>query len=238
MDRRRFLAAAAAAALAPAALRAQPVEHIVLVHGLWMTGAETGLLGSRLRDDYGFDVRTYSYYSVSVGLEENVARLAKYLAEVPGDTLHVVGHSLGGLLALHTAMRLPDKRPGRIVCLGSPLRGSAAARALAALPFGLEIMGATVRDAILNGGLESWQGKRDVGVVAGTRSLGLGEAVGQLPVPNDGTIAAVETQLPGVKDYLELDVSHTGMLMAPVVVSQTAYFLRHGVFARTSPAAG
>lgn len=233
MKRRDFLLVIAAASLPPT-VSAQPnTENVVLVHGLWMTGAETGLLRSRLADDYTFDVRQYSYYTVAVGLDENVERLAGFLADVPGETLHVVGHSLGGLLALHTALRRPDPRPGRIVCLGSPLRGSSAARAMAGLPFGEELLGATIRDAVLNGGLEAWDGPREVGVIAGTLGVGLGAVIENLPEPNDGTIAVVETQLPGVKDHIELGVSHTGMLVAPVVVSQTAYFLRHGQFART-----
>jgi pimeloyl-ACP methyl ester carboxylesterase len=232
MHRRQFLLAAAAAALAPMTSSAQPTENVVLVHGLWMTGAETGLLRSRLADDYAFDVRQYSYYTVSVGLDENVARLAEFLRTVPGETLHVVGHSLGGLLALHTLARHADLRPGRVVCLGSPLRGSSAARAMAGLPFGEQILGATIRDAVLNGGLSSWDGPREVGVIAGTLGMGLGVVIENLPTPNDGTVAVVETQLPGIKDHLELPVSHTGFLFAPAVVSQTAYFLRHGAFAR------
>jgi pimeloyl-ACP methyl ester carboxylesterase len=233
MDRRRFLLAASAIALAaPAVTPAQPVENVVLVHGLWMTGAESEMLRSRLAGDYAFDVRQYSYFTVSVGLEENIAGLSRFLRDVPGDTLHVVGHSLGGLLALHTLTRNPDPRPGRIVCLGSPLRGSSAARAVSRLPFGPEILGETIRDAVLNGGLTEYTGTREVGVIAGTMSVGLGAVVDELPKPNDGTVAVEETKLPGIKDHLELDVSHTGLLFSPLVVSETAYFLRHGEFAR------
>lgn len=236
MDRRRFLLGLSAVGLAPAVTRAQPVENVVLVHGLWMTGAESEMLRSRLAGDYAFDVRQYSYFTVSVGLDENIARLAQYLRDVPGDTLHVVGHSLGGLLALHTLMRNPDPRRGRIVCLGSPLRGSSAARAVSRLPFGPEILGETIRDAVLNGGLTEYTGAREVGVIAGTLSVGLGAVVEDLARPNDGTVAVEETKLPGIKDHLELDVSHTGLLFSPLVVSETAYFLRHGEFARPGAA--
>ena len=84
-----------------------------MVHGLWMTGMETGLLRNRLRDDYGFDTRQYSYHTVQVGLEDNVRLLAQYLADVPGETVHVVGHSLGGLLWRCTRWaRHPGQPPG------------------------------------------------------------------------------------------------------------------------------
>jgi pimeloyl-ACP methyl ester carboxylesterase len=232
MRRREFILAATVLGAARRGAAQLPADNVVVVHGLWMSGAETGLLRSRLHDDYGFDVRPYSYYTVSVGLDDNVAQLAAFIASVPGNRLHVVGHSLGGLLALHTALRRPDPRPGRIVCLGSPLRGSSAARAVATLPFGIDILGATIRDAVLNGGLKSWDGPREVGVIAGTMGIGLGGVIQELPEPNDGTVAVVETELPGIKDHIDLDVSHTGMLVSPLVVSQTAFFLRHGEFAR------
>lgn len=237
MNRRGFLLAGTVAAIMPAEAQL-PADNVVVVHGLWMTGMETGLLRSRLREDYGFDPRQYSYRTVQAGLDANVRQLHEYLAAVPGDTLHVVGHSLGGLLALHTLLRYPDPRPGRVVCLGSPLRGSVAARALAGLPFGQEILGQTMREAVLDGGLDEYRGAREVGVIAGTMGLGLGVVIENLPIPNDGTVAVEETRLPGIRDHLEIEVSHTGLLVSPLVASQTAFFLRHGQFARTGSETG
>jgi pimeloyl-ACP methyl ester carboxylesterase len=232
MRRRQFLLGVSGLALASAMPAAEPDETVVLIHGLWMTGLESGLLRSRLADDYGFPTRQYTYHTVQVGLEDNIRLLHEFLADVPGKRVHIVGHSLGGLLALHTVSRFPELRDGRVVCLGSPLRGSVAARAMAALPFGEEVLGATIREAVLSGGLSEFRGSRDVGVIAGTLGVGLGVVIENLPVPNDGTVAVVETQLPGIKDHLEVEVSHTGFLVSPLVASQTAYFLRHGVFAR------
>jgi pimeloyl-ACP methyl ester carboxylesterase len=185
-----------------------------------------------LHDDYGFDTRLYSYHTVQVGLKDNIELLHEFLGDVDGDIVHLVGHSLGGLLALHTVMKYPDPRPGRVVCLGSPLRGSSAARAVAALPFGQDVLGATINDSVLNGGLKEYRGAHEVGVIAGTLSVGLGVVIDNLPSPNDGTIAVEETKLPGIKDHLEIEVSHTGFLVSPLVASETAYFLRHGEFAR------
>lgn len=234
---RRALVLTLAAVPLTRAIAATPGETLVLVHGLWMTGMESGLLRTRLQDNYGFLTRQYSYHSVEVGLDDNVRLLAEFIGDAPGDTLHLVGHSLGGLLALHLLERHPLERPGRVVCLGSPLRGSSAARAMATLPFGEEILGATIRDAVLNGSMKEWRGAREVGVIAGTLAAGLGLVLENLPGPNDGTVAVEETRLPGIKDHLEVAVSHTGLLVSEVVASQTAYFLRHGEFAR-APAVG
>ena len=39
-----------------------------------------------------------------------------------------------------------------------------------------------------------------------------------------------ETKLNEAADHLILPVSHTGMLINPIVAEQTAYFLKHGEF--------
>jgi hypothetical protein len=232
MNRRELLLGFTALGLTRAALGMPPPDTVVMVHGLWMTGVESGLLRQRLESEYGFVTRQYSYRSVSDGLKDNMILLRDFIRAAPGGTVHVVGHSLGGLLALHTLTEFPDPRPGRIVCLGSPLRGSIAARAVSGLPFGPEILGRTIQEAVLNGGLAEYRGGREIGVIAGTLGMGLGVVIENMPEPNDGTVAVEETKLPGIKDHIELPVSHTGLLVSAAVASQTAFFLRHGEFAR------
>ena len=38
---------------------------VILVHGLWMNGLELSMLGYRLRHEHGYDVRTFSYPTMS-----------------------------------------------------------------------------------------------------------------------------------------------------------------------------
>jgi len=210
----------------------QRLEAVVIIHGLWMTGVESGLLRFRLSNDYGYEVHTFQYETVGAGLAENSERLEQYLEGIEAKVLHLVGHSLGGVLALHTLMRGVPQRPGRVVCLGSPLRGSAVAGGLARFDLGAAILGQTARETLVEGGLEAYEGKRQVGVIAGSLPLGLGQFVEELPEPHDGTVAVIETKLPGITDHIVLPVSHTGLLVSETVVEQTAYFLRHGRFMR------
>lgn len=210
-----------------------PPETVVVIHGLWMNGAEAGLLRHRLSDEHGYPTELFQYGTFGADFNTNADRLRDSLDRIQSPTLHLVGHSTGGLMALVALQRRPLAKPGRIVCLGSPLRGSIAADQLAKLgDLGAAMLGPTGRQALLGQLLQRYEGDRDVGVIAGTTGIGAAMMLGVLPEPNDGTIAVVETQLPGIKAHLSWPVTHTGLLVSPEVARQTAFFLRHGMFNR------
>ncbi|MCE7903447.1 MAG: hypothetical protein DYH20_12580 [Gammaproteobacteria bacterium PRO9] len=101
---------------------------------------------------------------------------------------------------------------------------------------GAAILGQTGREGLVGEVLKDYKPDRDVGSIAGTTSVGAGMLLGVLPEPNDGTIAVDETEMPWLKDHLDYPVTHTGFLVSPEIAGQTAYFLRHGLFNRQSPA--
>lgn len=205
---------------------------MVYVHGLWLSGMEGSLLRRRLARDLGAKTLAFSYPSVNSSVTANAQALAKFLLETSAETLHLVGHSLGGLVILKlfelgSAQLLP---PGRIVLLGSPLTGSLAARNLARLPFGRKIMGRGIEEELLEERERRWNGGREIGVIAGSLRLGFGQLVGVSGGPSDGTILVEETRLPGISQHLVLRVSHTALPFSSAVAAQTAAFLRCGRF--------
>ena len=212
--------------------KVENTQSVVLVHGLWMNGVESTVLRSRLSRSYGFVTHQFSYPTVSQSLAENAARLREFVAGMPGDTVHLVGHSLGGLVALKMLMDHEVEVPGRVVCLGSPLRGSDAAVGLARWPLGERIMGKSLVDALIEFHDTQWDGRRELGIIAGTMGLGMGQFVGKLPRPNDGTVAVAETELPGYTDHLTLRLTHSSMLFSAEAADHVAHFLRNGRFAR------
>ena len=74
-----------------------------------------------------------------------------------------------------------------------------------------------------------------VGVLAGTRSLGLGRVVPDLPRPNDGVVSVAETRLPGAADFIALPVAHSEMLVSRRCAGQIAAFLDTGRFRHHEP---
>ncbi len=201
--------------------------HVILLHGIWMRGITLQPLARRLRSA-GYDVETLDYASVYGGVPPAAARLRERMRAIDADAVHLVGHSLGGLVALEAAREPHDLPPGHIVCLGPPLCGSAAARALARVPGGRWLMGHSAQ--VLADGVDAWTALRDVGVIAGSLPFGLGAAMGTLGTQHDGTVAVAETRLPGIADHRTVAVSHTGLLLSAEVAELTAAFLRNGRF--------
>lgn len=205
-------------------------ETIILVHGLWMTGVEMLLLQRRLRSR-GYKVRQFRYRMVARNLDHNCERL-RNLIERQAATVHIIGHSLGGVLALQTLRHYPELKVDKVICLGSPLTDTAAGRRVAMVNAGRVILGKTLPEAVFESPLGEWSGQQQVGVVAGSRGFGLGKFLGSLPQPNDGVVSVAETNLPGIKDHLEVPVGHTGLVISRQVAAQCAWFIRHGEFRR------
>jgi len=194
------------------------------------------LIKRRLEREYGMRVWLFSYPSIRGTLDENAAALASFIRDQDVAVAHIVGHSLGGVLALRMHANNPNFMPGRVVCLGSPLTGSRAANYLNELEWAEEIVGRSVPDAMINQTANDWAADvaaiREIGVIAGNVPLGFGRLVANFDEENDGTIGVSETQLDAAKDHLVLPVSHKGMLVSADVADQAAAFIKRGEFLR------
>ena len=153
---------------------------VVTVHGLWMRGASMTGLRRRLTPN-GFEFHHFSYPSVAGALAASAAALAEYIDGVPGDTVHLVGHSLGGVLICAMLESHLPARLGRVVCLGSPLRGSRTAARLARWPGGARLVGRCLSDVQARGGFNAWREGVEVGSIAGRIPLGVGRLLGSVP---------------------------------------------------------
>ena len=201
-----------------------PRPGVMLLHGIWNSRAWIGPLAWRLRMR-DFAVEVFGYSSVFGGPDVAVPQLVQRLRR--GGQVSLVGHSLGGLVALEALRRAPELDVPRVVCLGSPLLGSDTAKMLA----GHGWMAALGRSGdLLQHGLAEWDGRAEVGLVAGSVPHGLGALMGALHGDSDGTVALAETRLPGLADHCVVQASHSGLVLSPEVADLTTAFLRAGRF--------
>lgn len=218
---------------AMASARKEDGETVVLVHGLWMHGLAFALQRRRLRRR-GFVVHAFSYRSVRRGFADNIQALARFVDGLGAPAVHLVGHSLGGLIILGLLSQQGQQRaprPGRVVLLGSPCAGSHAATLVSRLPALSMLLGRAMKEWLrlpppnLPRGVE-------IGIISGSLGFGVGRVLPGMPRPNDGVVAVSETRLTDAADSITLPVGHSQMLVSAACANQVVAFLTTGRFQR------
>lgn len=196
-------------------------RQVVLVPGLWMPAAAMAFLARALR---AYELRVFAYRGRD-SHERNIEALARFA----GDGACFVGHSLGGVLIYDMLARHPEVRADAVVLLGAPVRGCFAGRRFGRAAVGRWMMGACCslwaeREA-------RWQRSAPLGVVAGTRPVGLGRLFGALPGLNDGVVCVEETTVEGMTGRALVREGHSMLIMSGSVSALVARFLARGAFA-------
>lgn len=211
-------------------------ECVVLLHGMARTERSMVPMEKALTAA-GYAVANVGYPSrehpiallAPLAVEEGVAECRRLRPDGP---IHFVTHSLGGILLRYytNEQRLDDL--GRVVMLGPPNNGSAAADKWRLLP-GFDF---------INGPAGSELGKGDdsvplklgaptfeFAVIAGDRSIDPVTYV-MLDKPNDGRVTVDDTKLDGMSDFRQVHASHAFMMRDREVIELTLAFLANGRF--------
>jgi len=199
---------------------------VVLVHGLYLRPLLLRPLARRLRAR-GLRTRLFGYRSWAADLDHAVSALQRELDTLTDPVIHLVGHSLGGLLLLE--LQRAGYRPrGRVVLLGSPLGGSRVAERLAQRRGGRWLLGRN-RERMRQG-FDGDAGNVEIGVIAGRTAIGVGRLLAGHGGTGDGTVELDETWLPGLSDRIVMAQSHTSLLFSAAVAIEITTFLAHGRF--------
>jgi pimeloyl-ACP methyl ester carboxylesterase len=211
---------------------------VVLLHGLGRTGLSMTLPALALRRA-GYQT-LMPYYGLRRSMPEIIDHLAPRLTRFAAGhdgPLHLVTHSLGGLVAraLITARR-PEKL-GRVVMLAPPNGGSELADLVTALGLEGAILGKVGPQLRTR---RSAEAERllgtvdfDLGIIAGDRPFEKIIAPRVMPGPHDGKVAVEATRVEGMRDHIVLPVQHTTMINDPRVIAQVLSYLETGAFKRS-----
>ena len=205
------------------------------MHGLARSDRAMRPLAERLLAE-GYEVHALRYASTEKPPDALVSDLDAQLASCCAGAvrLHFVTHSLGGILLRAELAEHPPAALGRVVMLAPPNHGSELADRLRRLEPIAVLLGPTA--LALGTDAESLPNRLpparfEVGVIAGSGSWNpLGSRL--IPGADDGTVSVESARLEGMRDFLVLPVSHTGILRSSAVADQTVAFLRSGRFER------
>jgi pimeloyl-ACP methyl ester carboxylesterase len=209
---------------------------VLLLHGHGRFGASMVLLARAARKA-GFITFSPSY-PYRRPLTDIVERLVPQVRDFEtriGGPLHIITHSLGGLVARALIAKHRPQRLGRVVMLAPPNAGSELADLLFRLRLNSVVLGGsgahlrtnrTELDHAILGSIDY-----PAGVIAGDRPL-LPLPFKLLPRPHDGKVSLAATRVKGVTDHLRLPVTHTLMVYDSRVIVAALSFLNDGAFAR------
>lgn len=115
--------------LAPVVPEVRPGEDVVvLLHGFLATAGVFRPMKARLERELGARVASFTH-APGVGVKRIAKQLAKVVERFPhGARVHLVGHSLGGVVARWFVQELEGhRRVAQTISLGSPFGGAAIA---------------------------------------------------------------------------------------------------------------
>lgn len=198
---------------------AQSSHALILIHGLGAHWLIMSPLARRLQSQFG-RVINWSYSSLWSRIERHGQKITEQLQQLDDDPqverIHLITHSMGGIVArLALAARMPAKM-GRMVMLAPPNTGSHVARSLA------PVFGSLCPPLVQLSDEEQ-------SFVASLPPPSAVE-IGIIAARSDFLVAEPRTHLPTEKEHIILPGMHSSLVWRQETAEQVAAFLNSGKF--------
>jgi hypothetical protein len=209
---------------------------VMLLHGLGRTALSMATLSHEL-EARGYQVTNLSYpstdFTVEVLTQAFLAPAVQGCRDAGCPTLHMVSHSLGGILVRQYLQNHTLPAGSRVVMLSPPNQGSELTDHLKSFRLYQWVTGPAGQQ--LGTGSEDSLPRKlapvnaTIGVITGNESWNPLYSY-LIPGPDDGKVAVDNARLAEMADFLVVPASHTFIMGDDEVIAQTLYFLQHGRF--------
>jgi triacylglycerol lipase len=209
-------------------------QHIFLIHGLGRRPRSLAPVARLLKRE-GFEVSNWGYPSLRQALEEVAQDFrTAYLRQAQTvDQIHVVTHSLGGIVLRCALAQGELPKLGRIVMLAPPNQGSSLARVLSRNRLIGMLLGpaAPVLSDPTKLAALCCEPCVPTCVIAGSRARDMRNPVSLisrflLSKASDGTVTIDETRLANMARFQVIDACHTWIMNHPQAQQELLAFLK------------
>lgn len=214
-----------------------PRECVILLHGLGRTALSMVPMALALQDA-GYVTANINYPSRESPVEtlaaEALPRGFAQCHELGSTKVHIVTHSMGGLLTRQYLEQNEAATLSRVVMMGPPNQGSAVADRLMDEAFYRSVNGPAGQQ--LGTGPDGIAAKLGpvrfpLGVLAGNQRTTVDKYLSEgIDEPTDGKVTVEEARVEGMADFRVLEANHTFILADPEAIREVVNFLREGRF--------
>jgi pimeloyl-ACP methyl ester carboxylesterase len=215
-------------------------EYVILLHGMARTKDSMSKLEKYLAQN-GYTVINAGYPSTSLPVgkiaDDYLAPMVNQCKENGAEKIHIVTHSLGGIVTRQYLQDhlLPDG--SRIVMISPPNKGSELADVFRHWFVYKWLNGPAGQEL----GTEPESLPNSLNPVAGEIGVITGDCTWNpvyswlIPGEDDGKVSVENAKLAEMTDFFVVPSSHSFIMRYPEVLHQVAFFLQNGMFDRALP---
>lgn len=221
------------------------MEHVILIHGFGSHGLTMSLMRTYIMRYSNYNVICPTYQSLFFSSIETIgANVVEQINKCvkSGDTIHFIGHSLGGIIAkfiCNSILLVQGVKIGHIVTLGTPHNGTLlATRVLKKFPilkYISPIVPQLTKDSHTIRNIRHPETK--IGVIVGTKNSHIFNPVVYLGGlflkdinSHDGVVEMESNLITKATSLIMLHVNHVEMLWSTELFHHSLNFIKHGVF--------
>jgi triacylglycerol lipase len=210
-------------------------DYVIIIHGMAQSKKSLSKLADHL-ESCNYETIIADYPSTKYSIEDIAKNFViKKIATLDKSRkIHIVGYSLGGIVARYVIDNHQIDNLGNVVLVGTPNKGSEMAKFLENNIVVHKIFGPALKDLRPNS--DFWNKIKDnvsgnhVGVIAGDFSMNPFSSLFVFDGLSDGTVSVESAKIDGMKDFLILHHSHYFLIRSKEILPYIENFLTYGSF--------